>query len=88
LHVPATSRSTAQNSSSLLAGPLEATVAKLQRELAAKESAARDLQRRWIGVQGQLVAAQADGAELEEAVAGMRAQQAVMQQKRARLESQ
>ncbi len=45
------------------------------------------MQRRWISVQGQLVAAQADNAELAEAVAGMRAQQAALQQKRARLDA-
>ncbi len=70
------------------AGPLEATIANLQRELAARAAASRDLQRRWISVQGALVGLQADNAELAEAVAAMRAQQAVMQQKRARLNGQ
>ena len=41
-----------------------------------------------MGVQGTLVAAQAANAELAEAVAGMRAQQAVMSQKRQRLNGQ
>jgi chromosome segregation ATPase len=72
----------------LPAGPLEATIANLQREIAAKTGAGRELQRRWIGVQGQLVALQAENAELAESVGAMRAQQAVMQQKRARLNSQ
>ena len=72
----------------LPAGPLEATISNLQREIAAKTAAGRELQRRWIGVQGQLVAVQAENAELAEAVGAMRAQQAVMQQKRARLISQ
>jgi len=71
-----------------LAGPLEATIANLQREIAAKAAAGRDLQRRWIAMQSQLVALQAENAELAEAISSMRAQQAVMQQKRARLNSQ
>lgn len=70
------------------AGPLEATIANLQRELAAREASSRELQRRWISVQGVLVGLQAENAELTEAVAAMRAQQAVMQQKRARLNGQ
>lgn len=70
------------------AGPLEATIVNLQRDIAAKSAASRDLQRRWIGVQGQLVALQADNSEAAEAVAAMRSQQAVMQQKRARLDGQ
>ena len=70
------------------AGPLEATIANLQRELAARATASRELQRRWISVQGALVGLQAENAELAEAVAAMRAQQAVMQQKRARLNGQ
>lgn len=69
-------------------GPLEATIANLQRELAAKAAASRELQRRWISLQGALVGLQAENAELAEAVAAMRAQQAVMQQKRARLNGQ
>ncbi|KAI3426120.1 hypothetical protein D9Q98_008499 [Chlorella vulgaris] len=69
-------------------GPLEATIANLQREITAKEAAGREVQRRWIVVQGQLVAAQADNAEQAEVVAAQRAQQAVLQQKRARLEAQ
>ncbi|PRW44941.1 Coiled-coil domain-containing 40 isoform C [Chlorella sorokiniana] len=69
-------------------GPLEATIANLQRELAARAAASRELQRRWISVQGVLVGLQAENAELAEAVAAMRAQQVVMQQKRARLNSQ
>lgn len=72
----------------LPAGPLEATIANLQREITAKEAAGREVQRRWIVVQGQLVAAQADNAEQAEVVAAQRAQQAVLQQKRARLEAQ
>lgn len=70
------------------AGPLEATIANLQRELAAREVSSRELQRRWISVQGALVGLQAENAELTEAKAAMRAQQAVMQQKRARLNGQ
>lgn len=70
------------------AGPLEATIANLQREIAAAGAAGRDLQRRWIAVQAQLVGAQAGNAEAAEAVAGLRSQQAVMQQKRARLNAQ
>ncbi|KAL4448619.1 hypothetical protein ABPG75_005838 [Micractinium tetrahymenae] len=76
------------NAKDVETGPLEATIVNLQREIAAKAAAGRDLQRRWIGVQGQLVALQAENAEAAEAVAAMRAQQAVMQQKRARLNGQ
>ncbi len=66
-------------------GPLEATIANLQREIAAKAAAGRDLQRCWIVVQGQLVALQAENSEAAEAATAMGAQQAVMQQKQARL---
>lgn len=69
-------------------GPLEATIASLQREIAGKGEAGQALQRRWIAVQGALVALQAGNAEAAEAVATMAAQQAVMQQKRARLHGQ
>ena len=76
------------NSSPPGPGPLEATIANLQREIAALGAAGRELQRRWIGLQGQLVAAQAANAEAAEAVAALRSQQAVMQQKRERLNAQ
>lgn len=71
-----------------LTGPLEATIASLQREIAAKAEAGQALQRRWIAVQRTLVALQAGNAEAAEAVATMAAQQAVMQQKRGRLHGQ
>ena len=70
------------------AGPLEATIANLQREIEGRAAAARELQRRWIGVQSQLVATQAQNAELAEALTTLQSQQAVMQQKRARMASQ
>ena len=69
----------------LAAGPLEATIANLQREIAASTAEGRELQRRWIVVQGQLVGLQADNAVLASELGQLRNQQAVMQVRQVRL---
>ena len=74
--------------STSLAGPLEATINNLQREITAKTKEGRTLQRRWITAQGQLVGLQSENAELAESISHMRAQQAVLVHKRQRLSQQ
>ena len=44
-------------------GPLEATIASLQRELESRGSDGRDLQRRWLAAQGGLLGVQVRGGE-------------------------
>ncbi|GAB4817322.1 hypothetical protein N2152v2_004368 [Parachlorella kessleri] len=77
-----------ENAKDAETGPLEATINNYQRQIAAKTKEGRELQRRWIVMQGQLVGLQAENAELAESIAKMQAEQAIMQHKRQRLSQQ
>lgn len=68
-------------------GPLEATINNLQKEIDAKGAEGRELQRRWIGHQTELVALSNENAAATEALARLRAEQTILSQKRRRLEA-
>jgi hypothetical protein len=59
-------------------GPLEATVANLVKEIAAKGADTRELQRTWIGLQSELVGLAGDAAASAERAAGLRAERGVL----------
>ena len=65
-------------------GPLEATVANLSKEIAAKGADARELQRTWIGLQSELVTLAGDTAASAETAARLRMVRSVLAGKAAR----
>lgn len=69
-------------------GPLEAVIKNLEREIDNKGLESKDLQRRWIGYQTELVSLQNDNAALGENVVRMRAEHTILFQKKRRLEAQ
>lgn len=69
-------------------GPLEATIKNLQREIDTKGGESKELQRRWIGYQQELVGLQNDNGGLTETLARLRAEHTVLFQKKRRLEQQ
>ena len=70
------------------AGPLEATINNLSREITHKNDEGRTLQRRWVQWQSELVALQADNNRLGEAVLRLKCKHTVAAQKRKRLAQQ
>ena len=60
------------------AGPLEATINSLQNEIDSKGVQGRELQRRWIQHQTELVALQNENAALTEDVARLKAEHTVV----------
>ncbi|GBF90586.1 hypothetical protein Rsub_03158 [Raphidocelis subcapitata] len=70
------------------AGPLEAAIASLGREIDSKGAEGRELQRRWLNKQTELVALQAENGRLQELLQRRKAEVTVLTQKRARLERQ
>jgi len=69
-------------------GPLEATISNLTREIANKGQEGKDLQRRWIGFQTELVALVNENNGLAETVQRLKSEHTVLLQRRARLDSQ
>mmetsp|Transcript_21916 Transcript_21916/g.41797 ORF Transcript_21916/g.41797 Transcript_21916/m.41797 type:complete len:894 (+) Transcript_21916:65-2746(+) len=69
-------------------GPLEATIANLTREIANKGVEGKELQRRWVGFQVELVALVNENNSLGETVQRLKSEHTVMVQKRARLDLQ
>lgn len=67
-------------------GPLEATIRNLQKEIDTKGGESKELQRRWIAFQTELVALQNENGQLTETLARMRAENTVLFQKKRRLE--
>lgn len=67
-------------------GPLEATIVNVSREIDQKNVENRELQRRWVSVQGELVALQAQNNSAAEALTRMRAERTILSQKKRRLE--
>jgi hypothetical protein len=59
-------------------GPLEATIYNLQHEIGGKGLQGRELQRRWIQHQTELVALQNENAALTEDVARLKAERTVV----------
>jgi hypothetical protein len=68
-------------------GPLEATVANLVKEIAAKGADTRELQRTWIGLQSELVGLAGDAAASAERAAELRAERGVLAGKAKRLQA-
>ncbi|GLC36058.1 hypothetical protein PLESTB_000533200 [Pleodorina starrii] len=69
-------------------GPLEATIKNLQREIDTKAQESKELQRRWINYQQELVGLQNENGGLTETLARLRAEHTVLFQKKRRLEQQ
>lgn len=69
-------------------GPLEATINNLIREIARKGDENRDLQRRWMSQQLELIGLQTAAARDAEALQQLRAEHSVLSARRARLLSQ
>jgi chromosome segregation ATPase len=69
-------------------GPLEATIANLQREITQKGVEGKELQRRWVGFQVELVGLVNENNVLDEAVQRLKSEHTVMMQKRSRLNGQ
>jgi len=68
-------------------GPLEATINNLGKEIGAKGAEGKELQRRWIGFQTELVGLSNDNAGMAEALTRLRAEHTILTQKRRRLEA-
>lgn len=69
-------------------GPLEALIRNIQREMDTKGLESKELQRRWIGYQNELVQLQGENQQQAEGVARMRAENTILFQKKRRLEGQ
>ncbi|KAK3238744.1 hypothetical protein CYMTET_51272 [Cymbomonas tetramitiformis] len=69
-------------------GPLEATISNLLREINNKAVEGKDLQRRWVGFQTELVSLINDNNGLAETVQRLKSEHTVLLQKRARLDKQ
>lgn len=68
------------------AGPLEATIRNLQRELQKKEAEGKELQRHWIVLQTELVARQNENGRLTESQARLTSNFSILYQKKVALE--
>ena len=68
-----------------LAGPLEAVIANLQREIDAAHDESRVVQRRWLAKQTELVALQTSCAATAEQLQRLRSEFVVWQQRHMRL---
>mmetsp|Transcript_9071 Transcript_9071/g.15585 ORF Transcript_9071/g.15585 Transcript_9071/m.15585 type:complete len:897 (+) Transcript_9071:228-2918(+) len=69
-------------------GPLEATISNLQREIVNKGVEGKDLQRRWVGFQVELVALVNENNHMVETVQRLKSEQTVIRQRRTRLDTQ
>ena len=67
-------------------GPLEGAIKTLERDISAQAAEGRDLQRRWVALQTELVTSVAETNALTEKVARLRSERSVLGTKRARLE--
>ena len=70
------------------AGPLEATIKSLRTEIDAKRKACNDLQRMWMSTQTELVKLSNEASAQSERVGEVKAQTAVLTQKRVRVDAQ
>ncbi|CAG9461572.1 unnamed protein product [Pedinophyceae sp. YPF-701] len=69
-------------------GPLESTISNLRKEILQKGVEGKELQRRWINFQTELVGVVNDNNAMEEAIQRRKAEITVIMQKRRRLEQQ
>jgi chromosome segregation ATPase len=74
------------HSSVAVAGPLEATISNLARELLQKDAEGKDLQRHWINLQTELVAKQNENSQLSESQARLTSNFSILYQKKVGLE--
>ncbi len=70
------------------AGPLEAVVNNLTREIQGKGEEGRELQRRWVGWQTELVGLQAENNRLAQDLQRLKAHHTITHHKRTRLRQQ
>ena len=70
------------------AGPLEATILHLKKEMASVGAECAELQRAWIKQQTELVTVQKDNQQVSEELQDKRAQIAILEQKRVRIDAQ
>ncbi len=70
------------------AGPLEATMANMTREVAAKTEATRALQREWVDLQKELLSLTDGNADLDQQLQRDQSVLAVKQQRQRRLDNQ
>ena len=68
-------------------GPLEATIANLSREITRKDTEGKELQRRWVGYQQELVKLVQNNNALLDNVRRLKSEYTVLGQKRARLDA-
>lgn len=71
-----------------VAGPLEATISNLARELLQKDAEGKDLQRHWINLQTELVAKQNENSQLSESQARLTSNFSILYQKKVGLEQE
>ena len=69
-------------------GPLEATVNKLRGEIQGKGGGGRELQRRWVGWQTELVQLQQENNRLAQDLQRLKAHHTITNHKRTRLRQQ
>ena len=70
------------------AGPLEATIVHLKKEMGNVGAECAELQRAWIKQQTELVTVQKDNQQVSEELQDKRAQLAILEQKRVRIDAQ
>ena len=66
-------------------GPLEATIKNMNREIEIKARESKDLQRRWVGFQTELVALVNENNNMTEKVQRLKAEKTILGQRRVRL---
>ena len=69
-------------------GPLEATISNMTREINQKTAESKDLQKRWMSLQTELVSLQHDNNDLKETIQRMKSEYTILTQKRKRLSNQ
>ena len=69
-------------------GPLEATIRNMQREINSKSLESKELQKRWMALQTELVRMQHENNDLKETIQRMKSKHAILIQKRSRLTNQ
>ena len=70
------------------AGPLEAAIVHIKKDIAAKQAESAELQRTWIKGQTELVTLQNQNAGVAEVLADRKAKLAILEQKRMRMDAQ
>ena len=69
-------------------GPLEATISNMTREINQKTAESKDLQKRWMSLQTELVSLQHDNNDLKETIQRMKSEYTILTQKRKRPSNQ